>query len=117
MVVAGRRQEEREVLACTHAMAVLELRQEVECLPPMLLLLAAQVARDLAKQLEHLAAQPALLALRVPHLLLAGCLGKAAAVVVQTQVARAVLAVLAVVALAVVEVAQHAVHMLLALVV
>ena len=37
--------------------------------------------------------------------------------VVQTQVALAVLVVLAVVALAVVEVVQHAVHMLLALVV
>ena len=101
-------------------MAVLELRQEVECLPPMLLLLAAQVARDLAKQPEPLAVQaacPELRVLQALRLLLAGCLGKAAAVVVQTQVARAVLAVLAVVALAAVAVAQHAVHTPLALVV
>ena len=85
-------------------------------MPPTLLLLVVQVARDLARQLEHLAAQPALLALRALPLLLAGCLGKAAAVVVQTQVALAVLAVLAVAGLAAAVVVQHAVHMRPALV-
>ena len=85
-------------------------------MPPTLLLLVVQVARDLARQLEHLAAQPALLALRALPLLLAGCLGKAAAVVVQTQVALAVLAVLEVAALAAAAAVLRAVHTPLALV-
>ena len=79
----------------------------------MSLLLAAPVARDLARQPERLAAVaacPALLELPVPHLLLAGCLGKAAVVAAVALLARAVLAVLEVAALAVVAVAQHAVH-------
>ena len=116
MVAVIRRQEEREVLACTHAMAVLELRQEVECLPPMLLLLAAQVARDLAKQPEPLAVQAACPALLVLHLLLAGYLGKAAAVAAVVLLALAVQAVLEVVALEVVAAVLAAAHTPLALV-
>ena len=109
-----------EALACTHAMAVLELRQEVECLPPMLLLLVVQVARALAKQPEPLAVQaacPELLVLRVLRLLQAGCLGKAAVVVGLALAALAVRAALEAVALVAAAVAQHAVHTPLALVV
>ena len=62
------------------------------------------------------AAHPALLALPVPHLLLAGCLGKAAVVAVVVTLALVVQAVLAVAALAVAAVVQHAVHTPLALV-
>ena len=50
-----RRQEEREVLACTHAMAVLELRLVAVSLLAMLLLVAVQAARALARLLELLA--------------------------------------------------------------
>ena len=85
----------------------------------MSLLLVVQAARALVRQLEHLAAVapcPALRVLRVPHLLLAGCLGKAAAVAAVALLALAVLAVLEAVALAAVAAAQRAVHTLLALV-
>ena len=62
------------------------------------------------------AACPALLELPVPHLLLAGCLGKAAVVAAVPLLALAVLAELEVAALAAAVVAQHAVHTPLALV-
>ena len=85
----------------------------------MSLLLVVQAVHDLAKQPEPLAAVapcPALRVLRVPHLLLAGCLGKAAAVAAVALLALAVLAVLEAVALAAAAVAQRAVHTPLALV-
>lgn len=102
-----------EVLACTLQMAVLELRQEVECLPPMLLLVAELAGHASARQPEPLAAvagRPALLALLVLHLLRAGCLDKVAAAVAVVVLAQEVLAVQAVAALAAAAVAQHAVH-------
>jgi len=101
-------QEAQEALACLHVMVVLALLR-VEVFPLQTpLLLVVQAARDLARQPEPLAVQaacPALLALRALPLLRAGCLGKAAAVVVVVMPALAVLAVLEVAALvAVVEV-------------
>lgn len=84
----------------------------------MLLLLAVPVARDLARQPEHLAAvagRPALLELQALRLLPVGCLGKVVAVAAVAPLVLAVRAVLAVVALAVAAVAQHAVHTPLAL--
>ena len=114
--MAGRCQEALEALACLHVMAELALLL-VEVFPLQTpLLLVVQAARDLARQLERLAAQAALLELPVPHLLLAGCLGKAAVVAAVPLLARAVLAALEVAALAAVAVAQHAVHTPLALV-
>ena len=101
-------------------MAVLELLVVAVSLLAILLAMAEQAAHDLARQLEHLAAvagRPALLELRVLHLLPVGCLGKAVAVVAVVLLALAVQAVLAVAALVVVAVAQHAVHTPLALVV
>lgn len=83
----------------------------------VVLIPGARVARALARQPEPLAVQaarPALRALLVLHLLLAGCLGKAAAVAVVVLLALGVLAVLEAVALAAVAVVQHAVHTLLA---
>ena len=59
-------------------------------------------------------AHPALLALLVLHLLLAGYLGKVEAAAVVVPLALAVRAVLEVAALAAAVVAQHAVHTLLA---
>ena len=100
-------------------MAVLELLVVAVSLLAILLAMALQAAHDLARQPEHLAVQaarPALRVLPVPHLLLAGCLGKAAVVAAVPLLARAVQAVLEVAALAAVAVAQHAVHTLLALV-
>ena len=85
-------------------------------MPPIMLLLEEQAGRDLARQLEHLAARQALLALLVLHLLLAGCLGKAAVVAAVPLLARAVLAVLEVVALEVVAAVLAAAHTPLALV-
>ena len=86
----------------------------------MLLLLVVPAVRALARQPEPLAAvaaRPVLLELPVPHLLLAGCLGKAAAAAAVVLLARAVLAVLEVAALVAAVVAQRAVHTPLALVV
>ena len=85
----------------------------------MSLLLAAPVARDLARQPERLAAVaacPALLELPVPHLLLAGCLGKVEAAVVVVPGALAVQAELEVAALVVAVAVLRAVHTTLALV-
>ena len=84
-----------------------------------LLLLAVLVARALARQPEHLAVQaacPALLVLRVPHLLPVGCLGKAAVVAAVVLLALAVQAVLAVAALVAAVAVLRAVHTPLALV-
>ena len=85
-------------------------------MPPIMLLLEEQAGRDLARQLEHLAARQALLALQVLHLLLEVCSVKVEAAAVVVPLALAVLAVLAVAALAAVAVVQHAVHTPLALV-
>lgn len=97
-------------------MVVLELLRVAVSLLAILLMGEAQAARALARQPEHLAACPALLELPVPHLLLAGCLGKAAVVAAVALLARAVLAALEVAALVVAAVVQHAAHTLLALV-
>jgi len=101
-------------------MAVLELLR-VEVFPLQTpLLLVVQAARDLARQLEHLAVQaahPALLALPVLLLLLEACSAKVAVAAVVVLLALAVLAVLAVAALAAVAVVLRAVHTPLALVV
>ena len=116
-MVAGRRQEALEALACLHVMAVLELRLVAASPLVAVLLPGARVAHDLARLLELLAVRAACPALRVPHLLLAGCLGKVVVAVVVVVLALEVLAVLEVAALAVVEVVLHAVHTPLALVV
>lgn len=100
----------QEAQACTHAMAEWELLLVAACPLVVVLLPAALVARDLARQLEHLAARPALLALLVPHLLQVGCLDKVEAVAAVVPLARAVQAVLAVAALAAAVVVLHAVH-------
>ena len=116
MVAVVRRQVLLEVKACTHAMAVLELVL-VEVFPlQTLLLLAVLAAHDLARHPERLAARPALRALLVLHLLLAGCLGKVEAAVAVAMPARAVQEAQEAVALAAVAVVQHAVHTPLALV-
>jgi hypothetical protein len=91
-------------------MAVLELLRVVAYPLVVVLLPGAQVVHDLAKQPEPLAARPALQALQVLHLLLAGYSVKAAAVAVAVLLALAVQAAQEAVALAVVAVAQHAVH-------
>ena len=107
-------------LVLTHVMVVLALLRVAVFPLQTLLLLVVQVVHDLAKQPEPLAAvaaRPALLALQALHLLLAGCLGKAAVVAVVVLLALAVQAVLEVAALVAVAVAQHAARMLLALVV
>ena len=114
--MAGRRQEALEALACLHVMVVLALLR-VEVFPLQTpLLLVVQAARDLARQLERLAAQAALQALLVQHLLLADYSGKAVAVGAVVLLSLAVLAVQVVAALAAVAVAQHAVHTPLVLV-
>lgn len=114
--MAGRCQEALEALACLHVMAELALLL-VEVFPLQTpLLLVVQAARDLARQLERLAAQAALLALLVPHLLPVGFLGKVVAVAAVVVLALAVQAVLEVAALVAAVVAQHAVHTPLALV-
>ena len=82
----------------------------------MVLLLEGQAGRDLARQLEHLAAQPALLALRALHLLLVDYSVKVEVVAVVAMLALAVLAAQEAEVLAVVAVVQHAVHTPLALV-
>lgn len=78
--------------------------------------LAAHASGRHQELLEGRAECPALLALLVLHLLLAGYLGKAAVVAAVVLLALAVRAVLEVAALAAAAVAQHAVHTPLALV-
>ena len=74
-----------------------------------------QAARDLARQLEHLAARPALRVLRVLRLLPVGCLDKVeAAVAVAVLLARAVQAVPEAVVLVAAEAVLRALHTLLA---
>ena len=98
-----------------HVMAEWELLRVAASRLAMLLLLVVQVARALARQPEPLAALRALRVLLVPHLLLAGCLGKAAVVAVAMLV-QVEQVVQEVEALAAVAVVQHAVHTPLALV-
>ena len=117
MVPVVRRQALQELLACTHVMAVLELRLVAASPLVAVLLPGARVARASGRPLAQLTAQavrPALLALLVPHPLPVGCLGKVAVAVVQVMQALAVLAVLVDAALEVAAVVQHAVHTLLA---
>ena len=100
-------------------MAVLELLRAVVFPLQTLLMLVVPAVRALARQPEHLeglAARLVLQALQVLHLLLAGCLGKAAVVAVVVLLALAVRAVLEVEALVAAVVVQHAVHTPLALV-
>ena len=113
MVAVGRRQVVRVVLACTHAMVVLELLLAAVFPLQTLLLLVVQAARDSERQLAQLTAQavrPALRALLVLHLLLADCLGKAAVVEAVALLAQVEQAALADAAQAAVVVVQHAVH-------
>ena len=120
MVPVVRRQALQELLACTHVMAVLELRLVAASPLVAVLLPGARVARASGRPLAQLTAQavrPALLALLVLHLLLVDYLGKVAAAVVQVMQALVVQVVLEAVAQAAVVVAQHAVHTPLALVV
>ena len=120
VVPVVRRQALQELLACTHVMAVLELRLVAASTLVAVLLPGARVARASGRPLAQLTAQavrPALRALLVLHLLQAGCLGKAAVVAAVVLLARAVLVARAVVALVVAAVVQHAVHTLLVLVV
>ena len=108
-----RRQVVLEVLACTHAMAVLELRQEVECLSPILLQVVVQAARASARLQARPQAREGCLVLParlVPHLLPVGCLDKVEAAAVVVLLARAVLVARVDVALAAVAVVQHAAH-------
>ena len=84
-----------------------------------MLLLEEQAGRDLARQLAQAVDPEGDLGRQVQqvlHLLLAGCLGKAAAAAAVVMLALAVLAVLEVAALVAAVVAQHAVHTPLALV-
>ena len=76
----------------------------------LLAVLAAHASGRHQELLEGRAECPALLVLLVLHLLLAGCLGKAAVVVGLALLALAVLAVLVAVALAAAVVVPHAVH-------
>ena len=117
MVAVVRREVVREVLACTHVMAVLGLLVVVVFPLQTLLLLVVQAARALARQPEPLAAlavRPALRALLALRLLLGACLDKVEAAVAVAMLALVVQVVLEVAALAVVAVVQHAVHMPLA---
>jgi len=98
-------------------MAVLELLRVVAYPLVVVLLPGAQVVHDLAKQPEPLAARPALQALQVLHLLLAGYSVKVAAVAVAVLLSLAVQAALAVVALAAAVAVLRAVHTQQALVV
>ena len=108
-----RRQALQELLACTHVMAVLELRLVAASTLVAVLLPGARVAHVSGRPLAQLTAQavcPVLLELPVLRLLLGACLDKVEAAVVQVMQAQVEQAVLAVVALVVAAVAQHAVH-------
>ena len=117
MAEVVRRQALQELLACTHVMAVLELRLVAASTLVAVLLPGARVAHVSGRPLAQLTAQavcPVLLELPVLHLLRAGCLGKVAAAVAAELGALAVPVVLAVVALVVEAVELVALHTLLA---
>ena len=117
VVPVVRRQALQELLACTHVMAVLELRLVAASTLVAVLLPGARVARASGRPLAQLTAQavrPALLALLVPHPLPVGCSGRVEAAAVQTQVEQAAQAVLEAVALVAAVAVLRAVHTLLA---
>ena len=114
VVPVVRRQALQELLACTHVMAVLELRLVAASTLVAVLLPGARVARASGRPLAQLTAQAVHRALLVPHPLPVGCSGRVEAAAVQTQVEQAAQAVLEAVALVAAVAVLRAVHTLLA---
>ena len=111
MVPVVRRQALQELLACTHVMAVLELRLVAASPLVAVLLPGARVARASGRPLAQLTAQAARPVLPVLTPLLEDCSGKVVVVAAVVLLARAVQAVLEAVALVAAVAVQHAVHM------